>query len=161
MAKKNNFSGKTIGKKNAEKMSGKFWGSTGDAVGNLKVLFPQAKVYSTKNGNIKIEYNPNFVNKFNNNLNKEQVFLDNKVIMQLQRYVSKKYGIQEASIRYGSLAGSGKVHINVPYAHYQAYSKRIKKRVGLRGTQPWERMVADNKDSILRQVAEYSRRLNK
>ena len=130
----------------------------GDA--NLKVLFPQAQVIQTGKGTIKIEYKPNFKTKFNANLNKEQVFLDNKVIMELQRYVSKKTGTQEASIRYGSYAGSGKVHINVPYAHYQAYSKRIKKRVGLRGTQPWERMVADKKDSILRQVAEYSRRLN-
>jgi hypothetical protein len=160
MAKKNDFPSKMINKKNASKMSGQFWGNTGDAVANLKVLFPQATVYSTKNGSIKIEYNSNFVNKFNNNLNKGQVFLDNKVIMALQRYVSKKYGIQEASIRYGSLAGSGKVHINVPYAHYQAYSPKIKKRAGLRGTKPWERMVADNKDSILRQVARYSKGLN-
>ena len=128
----------------------------------LKVEFPQGKIYVSQNGNGKayIEYNKSYVNKFNNNLNKEQVFLDNKVIMYLQEYVSYKTGTQEKSIRLTSDPGSGKVHINVPYAEYQAYSKKIKKRVGKRGTYPFERMKADKKDTILKQVEAYSRRLN-
>ena len=80
--------------------------------------------------------------------------------MCLQEYVSYKTGTQEKSIRLTSDPGSGKVHINVPYAEYQAYSKRIKKRVGKRGTYPFERMKADKKDTILKQVEAYSRRLN-
>ena len=128
----------------------------------LKVEFPQGKIYVSQNGKGKayIEYNKSYVNKFNNNLNKEQVFLDNKVIMYLQEYVSYKTGTQAKSIRLTSDAGSGLVHINVPYAEYQAYSKRIKKRVGKRGTRPFERMKADKKDTILKQVEAYSRRLN-
>ena len=129
----------------------------------LKVEFPQGKIYVSQNGNGKayIEYNKSYVNKFNNDLNKTQVFLDNKVIMFLQEYVSYKHGVQAKSIRLTSDAGSGLVHINVPYAEYQAYSKRIKKRVGKRGTYPFERMKADKKDTILKQVEAYSRRLNK
>ena len=129
----------------------------------LKVEFPQGKIYVSQNGNGKayIEYNKSYVNKFNNDLNKTQVFLDNKVIMYLQEYVSYKSGTQAKSIRLTSDAGSGLVHINVPYAEYQAYSKRIKKRVGKRGTRPFERMKADKKDTILKQVEAYSRRLNK
>lgn len=129
----------------------------------LKVEFPQGKIYVTDGGNGKayIEYNKSYVNKFNNNLNKEQVFLDNKVIMFLQDYVSYKHGVQAKSIRLTSDPGSGLVHINVPYAEYQAYFKRIKKRVGKRGTYPFERMKADKKDTILKQVEAYSRRLNK
>lgn len=129
----------------------------------LKVEFPQGKIYVSQGGNgtAYIEYNKSYVNKFNNNLNKEQVFLDNKVIIYLQEYVSYKTGTQEKSIRLTSDAGSGLVHINVPYAEYQAYSKRIKKRVGKRGTYPFERMKADKKDTILKQVEAYSRRLNK
>ena len=129
----------------------------------LKVEFPQGKIYVSQNGKGKsyIEYNKSYVNKFNNNLNKEQVFLDNKVIMFLQEYVSYKTGTQAKSIRLTSDPGSGLVHINVPYAEYQAYSKRIKKRVGKRGTYPFERMKADKKDTILKQVEAYSRRLNK
>lgn len=128
----------------------------------LKVEFPQGKIYVTDDGKGKayIEYNKSYVNKFNNNLNKEQVFLDNKVIMFLQEYVSYKRGVQAKSIRLTSDPGSGLVHINVPYAEYQAYSKRIKKRVGKRGTYPFERMKADKKDTILKQVEAYSRRLN-
>ncbi len=128
----------------------------------LKVEFPQGKIYVSDGGNGKayIEYNKSYVNKFNNNLNKVQVFLDNKVIMNLQEYVSYKTGTQSKSIRLTSDAGSGLVHINVPYAEYQAYSKRIKKRVGKRGTYPFERMKADKRDTILKQVEAYSRRLN-
>ena len=128
----------------------------------LKVEFPQGKIYVSQNGNGKayIEYNKSYGNKFNNNLNKEQVFLDNKVIMFLQEYVSYKYGVQAKSIRLTSDAGSGLVRINVPYAEYQAYSKKRKKRVGKRGTYPFERMKADKKDTILKQVEAYSRRLN-
>ena len=129
----------------------------------LKVEFPQGKIYVSQNGNGKayIEYNKSYVNKFNNDLNKTQVFLDNKVIMFLQEYVSYKSGTQAKSIRLTSDPGSGLVHINVPYAEYQAYSKHIKKRVGKRGTRPFERMKADKKDTILKQVEAYSRRLNK
>lgn len=129
----------------------------------LKVEFPQGKIYVSQGGNgtAYIEYNKSYVNKFNNDLNKTQVFLDNKVIMFLQEYVSYKTGTQEKSIRLTSDPGSGLVHINVPYAEYQAYSKRIKKRVGKRGTYPFERMKADKKDTILKQVEAYSRRLNK
>lgn len=129
----------------------------------LKVEFPQGKIYVSQNGKGKayIEYNKSYVNKFNNNLNKEQIFLDNKVIMFLQEYVSYKTGTQEKSIRLTSDAGSGLVHINVPYAEYQAYSKKIKKRVGKRGTYPFERMKSDKKDTILKQLEAYSRRLNK
>ena len=129
----------------------------------LKVEFPQGRIYVSKDGKGKayIEYNKSYVNKFNNDLNKTQVFLDNKVIMHLQEYVSYKHGVQAKSIRLTSDPGSGLVHINVPYAEYQAYSKRIKKRVGKRGTYPFERMKADKKDTILKQVEAYSRRLNK
>lgn len=128
----------------------------------LKVEFPQGKIYVSQGGKGKayIVYNKSYVNKFNNNLNKEQVFLDNKVIMFLQDYVSYKHGVQAKSIRLTSDPGSGLVHINVPYAEYQAYSKKIKKRVGKRGTYPFERMKADKKDTILKQVEAYSRRLN-
>lgn len=128
----------------------------------LKVEFPQGKIYVSQNGNGRayIEYNKSYVNKFNKNLNKEQVFLDNKVIIYLQEYVSYKSGTQAKSIRLTSDPGSGLVHINVPYAEIQAYSKRIKKRVGKRGTYPFERMKADKKDTILKQLEAYSRRLN-
>ena len=123
----------------------------------LEVKFPQ----SQKVGNDGIlNYNASFTRKFNENLNKSQVFLDNKVGTYLQDYVSYKTVTQAKSIPMAGTYGKGYVVINVPYAEYQAYSKRIKKRVGKRGTKPFERMKADKKDTILKQVEAYSRRLN-
>lgn len=112
------------------------------------------------NKQVKLVYDKNFISTFNNNLNLIQKFTDKEVGSNLQRYVSKKTGTQEDSIVNANTYGKGYVMINVPYAEYQAYSKRIKKRVGLRGTHPFERMVANKKDTILNSVNEYSRRLN-
>ena len=104
-----------------------------------------------------ITYYSSFKSSFNRNLNKTQVYLDKLVATNLRPYVSRKTGVQEYNTQ---SYNEGSVTINVPYAEYQAYSKRIKKRVGKRGTRPFERMVADKKGTILRQVQEYARRLN-
>ena len=132
-----------------------------------KVNFPQGKIYVKQGGNGKdiinsayIVWNKDYENKLNNNINQMQVFLDNKVVMYLQEYVSKKTGTQEKSIRLATKAGSGEVWIGVPYAHYQAYSPRIKKQVGKRGKQPFERMKADKYETIKRELIAYSRRIN-
>lgn len=118
------------------------------------------KFHNSKNKNMTLYYNPSFERNFNNNMEKCQKYLDNLVVINLQEYVSYKSGTQSKSIRIATILGSGKVIINVPYAEYQAYSKRIKKRVGKRGTYPFERMKADKSKSILSQLQKYSRRLN-
>lgn len=102
-------------------------------------------------------YYTSFKSQFNKDLNKTQIYLDKLVATNLRPYVSKKRGIQELNTQSYE---EGSVTINVPYAEYQAYSKRIKKRVGKRGTQPFERMKSDKKGTILKQVQEYARRLN-
>lgn len=96
-----------------------------------------------------------------NERGKVQQFVDMTVRNNLMAYVSKRTGAQEESIKIATKLGSGRVIINVPYATYQAYSKRIKKRVGKRGTQPFERMKADKKESILRQTIKYANSLDK
>ena len=121
----------------------------------LHVDFPQTQHFDGGT----LEYNVSFVRNFNSNINKTQLFLDKTVGTHLQRYVSYKTGTQERSIVNANTYGTGKVMINVPYAEVQAYSKRIHKRVGLRGTQPFERMVADNKEKILRETSQYSKGL--
>jgi hypothetical protein len=104
----------------------------------------------------------NNVNKILKDLNiekkgKVQKFLDKTVRDNLMPYVSYKTGVQEQSIKNSTVLGSGEVDIGVPYAEYQAYSKTITKRVGKRGTQPFERMKSDKKNSILEQTAKYAR----
>lgn len=124
------------------------------------IKFPQGRIYLDSKKNAYLEYNQSAVNKFNNNGNKLQIFLDKKVATYLAEYVSYKTGTQAKSIILTSDYGSGYVKISVPYAHYQAYSKKIKKRVGKRGTQPFERMKADKSDTIARELAKYSRELH-
>ena len=89
-----------------------------------------------------------------------QKYFDTMVARNLQPYVSRKEGTQERSILTSLNAGSGLVHIDVKYAEYQAYSKRIKKRVGKRGTRPFERMVSDRKDYMLNELATECRRVS-
>ena len=90
-----------------------------------------------------------------------QKYFDTMVARNLQPYVSYKSGTQEKSILYSLKAGSGEVHIDVPYAEYQAYSRRIKKRVGKRGTQPFERMVSDRRNYMLNELAIECRRVSR
>lgn len=122
---------------------------------------PEGKILLDKRGKAYIKYNPNFKRQMENSLGKIQEFVDKTVRDNLMAYVSFKTGTQQKSIKLSTLLGSGEVTINVPYAEYQAYSKRIKKRVGKRGTYPFERMKADKKDSILRQTAKYAKTLDK
>lgn len=89
-----------------------------------------------------------------------QKYLDTMVAKNLQPYVSFKSGTQEKSIMSSLVAGSGYVHINVPYAEYQAYSRRIHKRVGKRGTQPFERMVSDKKRTMEEELNAYARKVD-
>lgn len=126
----------------------------------FKVEFPQGKILLNKQGNAYLKYNNTFVNEFNKNGNETQMFTDKAVSEALMGYVSLRSGVQQKSIKVSTVLGSGIVTIGVPYAEYQAYSKKIQKRVGKRGTQPFERMRSDKKDSILRQVSAYSKRLN-
>lgn len=115
---------------------------------------------------------------------KVQMFLDHTVVKNLQRYVSHDRGVQEKSIKIATILGSGRVIINVPYARFQAggkvmigvhshspWAKRGEKKIltskdlkyhggGLRGSHPFERMKSDKRESILRQTANYARRLS-
>lgn len=110
-----------------------------------------------------------------------QAFLDKTTAEYLQKYVSRKSGVQEKSIPIALKYGSGRVIINVPYARFQAEGKAmvgIKSRSAwarkgerkvvtgkalkyhsekLRGSHPFERMKADKRDSILLQTAKYAR----
>ena len=120
----------------------------------------KVKFSDVKGKDYTLHYDSTFVRKFNKNIDKCQIYLDNLVIINLMEYVSYKSGTQSNSIRISSVPGSGFVIINVPYAEYQAYSKKIKKRVGKRGTYPFERMKSDKSKSILNQLQSYARRIS-
>lgn len=100
-------------------------------------------------------------NMLEQNFEKIQYFLDNEVVRHLQLYVAKDTGTMERSISTSpeTKRGEGQVAIDTEYASYQAYSPRIHKRAGFRGTYPFERMSSDRSGTILNDVSEYSRRL--
>jgi len=113
---------------------------------------------------------------------KVQQFLGKIVADNLKAYVSLDSGTQQRQTR--PIKGGTYVEINVPYARFQAggkvmigiksrspWAKRGERKVltmrnliyhsnGKRGARPFERMKADKKESILRQTANYARRLD-
>ena len=93
----------------------------------FKVEFPQGKIYLDEDKKSYIEYNDSFINKFNENGNKVQAYIDKTVSEALMGYVSLRTGVQSKSIKLATVLGSGYVEIGVPYAEYQAYSKKIHK----------------------------------
>lgn len=149
-----------------------------------KISFPKGAIYLDNKGKAKFEYNQNYENKFNNELNLVQMFLDEAVAKELMKYVPFKSGMMALSIPASSDYGSGFISISVPYARFQVYgkvmvgenshtpwAKKGERKVltsqdlkyhggGIRGKFPFERMKADKSKSILRQVANYARRIN-
>lgn len=154
------------------------------AKGTLKVKFPKGNIYISENKKAYLKYNDKYANKFNDDINKVQAFLDMTVAKELSKYVSFKSGVQSLSIPLSSDYGSGIVSISVPYARFQAYgkvmvgeqsrspwAKKGERKIatsrdlkyhsgGIRGKFPFERMKSDKKESILKQTVAYSRRLN-
>lgn len=111
-------------------------------------------------GDYKIEQH-GLATMLENKFNDIQYFLDNEVVRYLQEYVARDTGTMEKSISISPLTkrGEGQVAIDTKYAAYQAYSPRIHKMAGKRGTYPFERMSSDNAKTILNDVTEYSGRL--
>lgn len=116
---------------------------------------------------------------------KVQQYIDKRVVENLQSYVSFRNGDQEKSIETGTVLGTGRIIINVPYAQFQAggkvmigakshrpWARKGERKIltdrdlkyhggGKRGAHPFERMKADKKNAILDEVTEYARRLSK
>ncbi len=114
---------------------------------------------------------------------KVQQFLGHTVSNNLKKYVSFKSGTQQRLT--APIEGGKKVQIGVPYAQFQAggkvmigvkshspWAKRGERKIvtskkltyhngSLRGSKPFERMKADKRDSILREVANYAKRIAK
>lgn len=83
---------------------------------------------------------------------KAQRFFDSEVIRRCDKYVPMKTGNLKRSAWYGTEIGSGVVVYDAPYAHKQYYEGRnpgTSKTGKYRGRYWFERMKADNKESLL------------
>ena len=87
-----------------------------------------------------------------------QTFIDNTVVRHMDAYVPMRTGMLKKSVILGSRMGSGELVFIAPYAHKRYYSKNGK-LVGKRGSKWFQRMWAARKDTIIREVKNYARRL--
>lgn len=90
--------------------------------------------------------------------NKLQIFIDNTVVRHMDAYVPMRTGMLKKSVILGSRMGSGELVFIAPYAHRRYYSKNGR-LVGKRGSRWFHRMWAARKDTIIREVKNYARRV--
>ena len=92
------------------------------------------------------------------NLDQLQTFIDNTVVRHMDAYVPMRTGMLKKSVILGSRMGSGELVFIAPYAHKRYYSKSGKLK-GKRGSRWFHRMWAACKDTIVREVKNYARRV--
>lgn len=127
-----------------------------NSTGGLKITTPQGTLeqIKTKNGEIKVklEWNPNFVPKYNTKFLKAQKYVDNTVLRFSEPYIPLITGTLIKSGILGTVIGTGEVQYLAPYAKKVYYSNSaIGRPTGpLRGPHWFERMKADKKDEIFK-----------
>lgn len=89
---------------------------------------------------------------------KIQVFIDNTVTRHMDPYVPMRTGMLKKSVILGSRMGSGELVFIAPYA-YKRYHSKSGKLNGKRGSRWFHRMWAARKDTIVREVKNYTKRI--
>lgn len=123
----------------------------------MKIVTERGALFSTASGNSIIRWN-NGANRVDESLDKVQVFIDNTVARHMDAYVPMRTGILKKSVILGSKMGSGELVYIAPYAHKRYYSNNPTLK-GKRGSRWFHRMWAARKDTIVREVKNYARRL--
>lgn len=118
---------------------------------------------SFKSRNATLQWNPNFVNNWDNKYSNAQKFVDSEVLRLSDKYTPFQTGFLKKSGILGTDIGSGEVQWIAPYARYQYYGKAMEgkppKKVTdrdlqyngapQRGAFWFERMKVDHKQEIL------------
>ena len=122
----------------------------------MRIVTDRGQLFANANGQAVIRWNRG-AQQMNQNFDKLQVFIDNTVVRHMDAYVPMRTGILKKSVVLGSRMGSGELVYIAPYAHKRYYgSGRLK---GLRGSKWFHRMWSARKDTIIREVKNYARRL--
>lgn len=124
----------------------------------MKIVTERGTLFSTASGSSVLRWNKNQAKQLDVNLDKVQVFIDNTVARHMDAYVPMRTGILKKSVILGSKMGSGELVYIAPYAHKRYYSSNPKLK-GKRGSKWFHRMWAARKDTIVREVKNYARRL--
>ena len=110
-----------------------------------------------------ITFDPNFIQRAENNFDKAQKFIDSEVLRLSDPYIPFRTGMLKKSGISGTVIGSGVVEYTAPYAKQQYYTNaghgkeglnKSQGTKGLRGKFWFERMKADHKAEILKKAKE-------
>ena len=124
----------------------------------MKIVTERGVLFSTAKGGSILRWNKNGAKQLDENFDKVQVFIDNTVARHMDAYVPMRTGVLKKSVILGSRMGSGELIYIAPYAHKRYYSSNAKLK-GKRGSRWFARMWAARRDTVIREVKNYARRL--
>ena len=129
---------------------------TGEVGDSMKITTERGVLFTTASGKSILRWNGGKP-PTDDGFNKLQVFIDNTVARHMDPYVTMRTGMLKKSVILGSRMGSGELVFIAPYAHKQYYRNgKLKEK---RGSRWFHRMWAAFKDTIVREVKNYARRL--
>ena len=145
----------------------------------MRIETPRGTLIKTKNGTVRLTWNPAFVDIWESRYSKAQKYVDSSVLRYNAKYIPFRTGFLNQSGTLGTVIGSGLVVYNAPYARYMYYGKVMRDAQGRamfgmapkhvtnepiqyhgapqRGAFWFERMKAAHKDSILRGASKLMR----
>jgi len=130
----------------------------------VKIETSRGTIIHNKSGTkAKLEWNPDFVDKWQGRYDRAQMFVDSEVLRLSDPYIPMQTGMLKKSGILGTVIGSGEVVWNAPHARYHYYGKLMVGRAPkiltnidlkyhgapMRGAFWFERMKADKKSQIL------------
>jgi len=116
-----------------------------------KIETPRGRVIKLPNGTASLEFNANFVDKWQGQYTKSQMFVDSEVLRLCEPYTPLLSSMLIKSGILGTVVGSGLVAWLAPYARRHYYSPRAPgSQTGpLRGPHWFERMKPVYKTQII------------
>jgi hypothetical protein len=115
-----------------------------------KITTPRGSVVQTGHGSARLEWDPSFAARQNEQFSRKQKFVDSEVLRRCSSRVPFDTGMLEKSGKLGTVIGSGEVDYAAPYAAAQYYNTSESRSYDPnRGSQWFERMKASEKEEIL------------
>lgn len=127
----------------------------------VRIVTSRGTLLTNERGNAVIEWRGG-AQRMNQRYSAIQKFIDNTVVRHMNPYVPMRTGILAKSVVLGSRMGSGELVYVAPYSRKVYYNEnmRFSKSRHRKATAKWfERMKAECKAQIEREVQDYARRL--
>ncbi len=125
----------------------------------IMIVNERGTLRQTKNGGSVIRWNAGFGRKKEETADKLQVFIDNTVVRHMDAYVPFRTGVLKKSVILGSRMGSGVLKYIAPYSFRRYYLAGQQHIRGQRGSKWFHRMWAARKETIIREVKGFARRM--